>query len=100
MTRQEPRGRAIGAGGAAAIADVADSAQLARLRGEAAVQRAVAEAAAVSAAFDVLERAVARAPRRVLLTFAERAGRAYARAMARLDAEDRRAVRELVRRSL
>ena len=78
------------------VCDFADNEQLARLRREAAASDTI-DGAAVETALDVLERAAGRLQRAGLVALAERAGRLYGLALARLRREDRRAVRELVR---
>jgi hypothetical protein len=50
-------------------------------------------------ALDLVEQCAARAPRAELATIAERIGRAYSRAMTRLAAREREAVRASVDRS-
>jgi len=96
---EEPPGREDRVRCALSPPDVSDNAQLARQRSEAAAQREASQDAAVAQAFEVLERAADEVSRRGLVAFAERAGRMYARALARLRREDRRAIRELLRAS-
>ena len=84
-------GRANGPLGAMA-GDPADGGQDLRLR----LERRIQAADEVTAALDVVELAAAQVHPRVLPAFAERLGRAYSRAMARLAAEQRRAVRAAV----
>jgi hypothetical protein len=80
--------------------DVDDNGALSRLRA-AAAQTAEAGAAdrELSDALDLVELCAATAPRAHLAGIAERLGRAYSRAMARLGALERDAVRAKVDRS-
>jgi hypothetical protein len=75
--------------------ETGDNAVAARLRSEACAASLIESAEAVAQALDVIERAAGQVSRSgSLRVFAERLGRAYARAMARLGQEERAAVRE------
>lgn len=77
----------------AAAVDAADNAVATRLRLEAQTAAAIEAADAVVAALDVLDRAVRQLSARSLPAFSERLGRLYSLAMARLNGEEREAVR-------
>jgi hypothetical protein len=74
-----------------------DSEALARVRREQAAGRDIEAAEEVARALDVLERATGQLSPGSLRSFAERTGRVYSRALARLRFAERRAVRETVR---
>jgi hypothetical protein len=74
-----------------------DSEALARVRREEQAARGIEAAEDVARALEVLERATGQLSPASLRPFAERAGRVYARVLARLRYAERRAVRESVR---
>lgn len=77
--------------------DVDDPGQAVRLRMEAERDRVLEDVDAVAAALDVVERAAGQVAAATLPVFAERLGRAFGRAMARMQRETREAVRAAVR---
>jgi hypothetical protein len=83
-----------------AVSDVRetdDSEALGRLRRERAAAGNIEAANDVARALEVLERATGQLSPGSLRAFAERTGRVYSRALARLRSAERRAVRETVR---
>lgn len=83
----------------AAADERGDSEAVARLRREQEAARGIEAAEDVTRAVETLERAVAQVSRAALRPFAERVGRVYARALHRLDARDRDAVRASFRKA-
>jgi hypothetical protein len=79
------------------VRETDDSEALARLRREQAAAGDIEAAADVVRALEVLERATGQLSPASLRAFAERTGRVYSHALARLRLSERRAVREAVR---